>query len=498
MLIEFYGLKEEPFGMTPNPRFLYLSSMHREAAASLAYGIEAERGFLALIAEPGMGKTTLLYQLLERLRPAARTAFVFQTQCDSGALLRQLVHEFGFGVRTSDPVEITEALKDLLLSEAESNRRVVLMVDEAQNLEVPVLETLRLLSNFETAGRKLLQIILAGQPSLGQKLAAPELLQLRQRVSIVMQLLPFSLREVEAYIEHRLKVAGLKGKSFFTHDACARIAAMSQGIPRNINNICFNALSLAYATSKPLVTGDIVAQVGRDLDSLDPHKTLSLFRARAGTSSATTIPPRKEVADHAKDEMEISLTTAKDRRFAEGSPLLTNVGQSSKQNRWGGNRVARFGVLAVIVASIVGMLASRLDRDVTRSSLHHPPVVTTPVDVTANSLRSPKESNAQMETPAQAPDQTKTLLGQTALPASSSVTSKASYSSVKAGNSKARQPSDTVTNTIAIPPAIDTSNSPEARGQLTGDLAVPGNTDNQSLWPAARDETDRNRLSAEQ
>jgi general secretion pathway protein A len=267
MYLDFYGLREEPFGVTPDPRFLYLSPEHREALASIYYGIEAGRGFMALIAVPGMGKTTLLFHLLERFRSSARTAFLFQTQCNSREFMRFLLTELGCGSGNGqDPVAMHDEFNRLLLQEARTGRRCILIVDEAQNLDPSVLETIRLLSDFETPRAKLLQIVLAGQPELADKLARPSLAQLRQRISLIGRLGALPVQETQKYMEHRLKVAGAAAEPIFTQDACATIAELSLGIPRNINNLCFNALSLGFALRERTISGELVREVAADFD----------------------------------------------------------------------------------------------------------------------------------------------------------------------------------------------------------------------------------------
>ena len=166
MFLNYYGLREQPFGVTPDPRFLYLSPAHREALASLVYGIESGLGFLALIATPGMGKTTLLFHLLEKFRTSARTAFLFPTQCNSREFMRFLLAELGYGSDDQDFVRMHEEFNKRLLQEARAGNRFIVVIDEAQNLEPSVLETVRLLSDFETPRAKLMHIILAGQPEL--------------------------------------------------------------------------------------------------------------------------------------------------------------------------------------------------------------------------------------------------------------------------------------------------------------------------------------------
>jgi type II secretory pathway predicted ATPase ExeA len=266
MFLDFYGFREQPFGVTPDPRFLYLSGMHREALASLYYGIEAGRGFLSLIARPGMGKTTLLFQLLEEFRNAAKTAFLFQTQCDSREFIRFLLAELGIDSKEQDRVKMHEEFNAVLLREMKAGKRFVVVIDEAQNLDDSVLETVRLLSNFETPRAKLMQIILSGQPELADTLARSNLSQLRQRISIVARLQPLAPRDVNEYIQHRLKVAGYHGQRLFQPDAVGAIIERSEGIPRTINNLCFNALSLGYALGHRTIERGLIEEITSDLD----------------------------------------------------------------------------------------------------------------------------------------------------------------------------------------------------------------------------------------
>src|ERR1700730_4471096 len=266
MFLDFYKLREQPFSDTPDPRSVYLSETHREALASLFYGLETGRGFLALIAEPGMGKTTLLFQLLEHLRSSVRTAFLFQTQCDSRELLRYLLADLGVDARGKDLPWMHEQLKEVLVGEANAGKRVVVFIDEAHNLEEPVLETVRLLSDFETPRSKLMQIVLAGQTELADKLARPALTQLRQRISVLCRLSRFTRSETDAYIDHRLRVAGYEGGSLFTPEARAMIASWSRGVPRNINNLCFNVLTLGYALGRKEIDYSVVQEAANDLE----------------------------------------------------------------------------------------------------------------------------------------------------------------------------------------------------------------------------------------
>jgi len=269
MLLEHFKLAVQPFGVTPDARFLYLSQTHREALASLFYGIEAGRGFTALIAVPGMGKTTLMFQLLGLLMGNAKTAFLFQTLCGPEQFLRALLVDLGIDDGDGDPVRMHAKLNAYLLEESKKGRQVVAVIDEAQNLDERVLELVRMLSNFETPGKKLMHLVLSGQPQLAERLSSEQLTQLRQRISIVARLAPFNTNETREYIEHRLRVAGAptdQAKAIFSNEACALIAQQSGGIPRNINNLCFNAMSLACALNRRQVEASMVREAISDLD----------------------------------------------------------------------------------------------------------------------------------------------------------------------------------------------------------------------------------------
>jgi general secretion pathway protein A len=265
MLLDFYRLHEQPFGPTPDPRFIYPSPAHRQAAAALRQGIESGCGFLALIAPPGLGKTSLLFKLLEELKPTARTAFLFQTGCTEREFLQSLVHDLGITDADGNLALLQAKLNQLLIEEAEAGRRVVLVVDEAQNLGEPVLEMARMLTNFETPQRKLLQVVLAGQPQLASILRRQSMAQLLQRISVLAHLSPLTTREVEHFIRHRLQVAGHTGESPFPTRTVAAIAEASRGIPRLINDICFASLARGFATQRPTIDAGMVWTVATDL-----------------------------------------------------------------------------------------------------------------------------------------------------------------------------------------------------------------------------------------
>ncbi|HYG99973.1 MAG TPA: AAA family ATPase [Terriglobales bacterium] len=299
MFLNFYRLREQPFGVTPNPRFLYHSPVHREALASLIYGIEADLGFTALIAEPGMGKTTLLFYLLEKFRTTARTALIFQTQCTRVELLRYLARELEIPSNDTDPVVLNERVLEILVREARARRRVIVIIDEAQNLSEDALESVRLLSDFETPESKLLHIILAGQPELAEKLARPAMAQLLQRIAMLNRLRPLSVDQIRDYIEYRLGVAGYRGPTLFTTQAISKISDITGGVPRKINRVCFNALSLGCALQKSIIDAEIIAEVGSDLDlgellyekGATPLEEPDNEQEESRKSAATATPP---------------------------------------------------------------------------------------------------------------------------------------------------------------------------------------------------------------
>ncbi len=332
MFLDFYNLREQPFGVTPDPRFLYLSPAHREALASLYYGIDAGRGFMALIAKPGMGKTTLLFHLLQQFRLSARTAFLFQTQCNSREFMRFLLLELGCEFQGQpDVVTMHEELNRCLLQEARAGRRFIVVVDEAQNLEPSVLETIRLLSDFETPQAKLVQIVLSGQPELADKLARPSLRQLRQRVSLLSALAPLSAQEVERYINHRLGTAG-RVDPLFTPRAIRMIAELSEGIPRNINNICFNALSLACSLRQTTVDVEVIEQVAADFDltnmrsepgvtNFEPETIAAAPEARSSVVKRTSAPVKIQPRELLKPEDAVAYFQDVTRRLKKDQPF---------------------------------------------------------------------------------------------------------------------------------------------------------------------------------
>lgn len=262
-----FGLSQAPFNITPDPSFLYLSSCHREGLAQLSYGIRARKGFVVLTGEVGTGKTTLIHALLNDLNGSAHTALIFSAIVSPADLLRTVCEEFGL-IEPKRPLqEIHDYLvflNEFLLESYRNGENCALIIDEAQNLSAEVLESIRLLSNFETSKDKLLQILLVGQPELAVRLNSPELRQLKQRVMLRHHLRTLSLQECCEYVSNRLKVAGGE-RSIFTADALESIYFYSGGIPRIVNVLCDNALLTGYASGREEIETGIIREVAEDL-----------------------------------------------------------------------------------------------------------------------------------------------------------------------------------------------------------------------------------------
>ena len=265
MYTEFYGLSEKPFSLTPDPRFLYLSASHREALAHVLYGIEQGEGFISVTGEVGTGKTTLCWTLLERLGPDTEVAFVFNPMLSGEELLRAICVEFGLASAGLSRAQINDELNRFLLEQRRAGRRVLLIIDEAQNLPPQTLEEIRLLSNLETATSKLLQILLFGQPELDAKLESPELRQLRQRISVRWGLQALDAGETREYVRHRLRMASGGHGEIFSESALREVHRRSGGIPRLVNLICDRSLLAGYAAGQTHVGVELVADAAHEV-----------------------------------------------------------------------------------------------------------------------------------------------------------------------------------------------------------------------------------------
>ncbi|MFZ4288719.1 ExeA family protein [Variovorax sp. HJSM1_2] len=270
MYASFFGLNQDPFSIAPDPRYLFMSERHREALAHLLYGLDGGGGFVLLTGEVGTGKTTVCRCFLEQIPQHCNVAYIFNPKLTVGELLQVVCDEFGIAHSHSGPgpetvKDLIDPLNAFLLQAHAKGERNVLIIDEAQNLSADVLEQLRLLTNLETNERKLLQIILIGQPELRDMLARPELEQLAQRVIARFHLDALSQAESEQYLQHRLSVAGHHGALPFDKPALQQIQRLSHGVPRRINLLCGRALLGAYATGQRVVNRDIVAKAATEV-----------------------------------------------------------------------------------------------------------------------------------------------------------------------------------------------------------------------------------------
>lgn len=265
MYNHFYGFLEAPFNITPDPRFLFLGDRHREAFHHVLFGIRERKGFIQLTGEVGAGKTTVCRAILEDLGPRYRTALILNPSLSPLELLRSVLIELGLEA-PQDRVECLQVLNQFLLDQLAAGNDVVLLIDEAQDMGFELLEQVRLLSNLETDQRKLLQIVLIGQPELRDKLNDPALRQLRQRITVRYHLRPLSRDETEVYIRHRLHVAGGNSRPTFTPWAIRAIHRYAGGVPRLINAACDKALLCGYVEGTDLLTWRHVRRALRELE----------------------------------------------------------------------------------------------------------------------------------------------------------------------------------------------------------------------------------------
>ncbi len=269
MYTRFYGFSEKPFNMTPDPRFLFLTEGHEEALASLFYGIKEKKGFISITGEVGTGKTTLIYRLIDSLPDRVKNAFIYHTSTTFDQILKNILLELRAPVGDEERYMLIHRLSAYLLDRLMHDEIVTLFIDEAQNLPVETLEDLRMLSNLETRREKLLQIVLVGQPELDAKLDSEELRQLRQRIVIRRRIRPLSQAESREYIDHRLRIAGGSAK-MFSREALSLVCSHAQGIPRLINVVCDNALTMGYGAGHRKIGEEMIREVIGDMSSSAP------------------------------------------------------------------------------------------------------------------------------------------------------------------------------------------------------------------------------------
>ena len=273
MYKSFYGLKENPFNVNPDPRFLFLTKQIEEALTGLMYGIQTRKGFITLTGEVGTGKTTLINRLLDWLHHRrARTAFLFNSRMNSSQLFDFILAEFDIACESKSKSQQLLKLNHWLLERYRDGETVVLIIDEAQNLTYPVLEEIRLLTNLETSTEKLLQIVLSGQPELEEKLKLPQLRQLRQRIMLRCRTTPLSEEQTQDYITERLRIAGASGEPIFSAKTIETIHVYSLGIPRVINLLCEHSLVNGFVEQQRPIQPKIVEEVAHEfqLDEVEP------------------------------------------------------------------------------------------------------------------------------------------------------------------------------------------------------------------------------------
>lgn len=286
MYLAFYGLAEKPFNMTPDPRFLYLTTRHREALAQLTYGVQEGKSFMVLTGDVGTGKTTLLRALLERLDGRTAVAVVMNSTLPFDEILEYALEDFGISKAGETRAQRLVALNSFLIERRRSGQKSVIVIDEAQHLSAPTLEQIRLLSNFETARETLLQILLVGQPELRARLELPELRQLKQRIALRYAIRPLTPDEIRAYIRFRLRVAGGRDLALFTDRAIERIAAYSGGIPRVVNAVADHCLLIGYAEQRRRLNLDTVKEA---ISYFEDEESGSRGRARSRSRSQRSI-----------------------------------------------------------------------------------------------------------------------------------------------------------------------------------------------------------------
>ncbi len=297
MYNSFFGLDTDPFRVNPDPRFLYLSESHREALATLMYAVNERKGFIVLTGEVGTGKTTILNALLNKLDPSIQAAYIFNTKLSTEDFFTYLFDELEL-----DPVipfrksAALHRLNDYLIERMKNGQKTVLIIDEAQNLESELLEEIRMLSNLETPTSKLLQMVLVGQPELAEKLAGPELRQLRQRVELWHEIRALGPRETEEYVAERLTIAGHETGEILTRSALRAVHQFSKGIPRVINVLCDSSLLTAFVKESQRVSAQMVHEAAYDLGLMtaEPSKPVPKQGQQQRQSWLKRIWPRRQ------------------------------------------------------------------------------------------------------------------------------------------------------------------------------------------------------------
>jgi general secretion pathway protein A len=360
MYSSYFNLKKKPFELLPDPDFIYLSRSHKKALTYLDHGIRERAGFILLTGEVGSGKTTLIRDLLKKKYDKVILAKLFNTRVSSEQLLAMINEDFGLTVSGKDKITLMRELNDFLVEQYAAGKQPILIVDEAQNLSAELLEEVRMLSNLESAHGKLLQIMLVGQPELRETLAAPELLQLRQRISINCHLKALSREETAEYIQHRMEVAGNAEAVAFSGASLDLVHRHSRGIPRLINIICDYVMLSSFAEGVRSVSADLVGDIIRDLD----------FEQHYWSSRPVEAAPLSGGATAGESEADDSIVELTERIESVEKELCSKVPEALKEvcetllllKEELGTRVTRCEALVSDLSGRVAAAASELEQ----------------------------------------------------------------------------------------------------------------------------------------
>jgi type II secretory pathway predicted ATPase ExeA len=320
----FYGMRERPFALTPDPAFLYLSAKHSSALSMLEYSLTGQAGFTVVTGEIGSGKTTLIQKLLSELGEDILVAKVFQTQLDEVEFLQAVLVELGLDPFDAKKVELLDMLNGFLVKQFQRRRQIVLIVDDAHNLNMKVLEEIRMLAGLEARKEKLLHVILVGQPQLDEILDDPRMDQLKQRVKLRYHIRALNDEEIGAYVRHRLGVAGAKNRTLFQPATLPIIANYAGGIPRLINLLCDMALTCAYADGQPEVTVDVMESAIKELQWPTYAERIERHRRQA-----PSIPPENAMLEALREQTGILATIAgQTGKIEHLAPTLESIGKS--------------------------------------------------------------------------------------------------------------------------------------------------------------------------
>lgn len=375
MYLNFFNLNKEPFQVTPDPSFLYLSPGHKEALASIIYGVEKKKGFVLIVGAVGVGKTTILRAYLEKAdKKVLRTIYLFNSNISYNQLLRYIFKELDIIPKSDEVSEMVNQLHEVLVEEYKQGRNVLLLIDEAQNMPVDTLENLRMLSNLETATEKLLQIVFSAQLEFEKTLSLEVLKQLKQRIAVKAVISPLSAEEGFAYIQHRLKRAADKEAAIFSKPALRAIVRNARGIPRLINVLCDNSLITAYGYGKKKVGVRVVKEITNDFGirrSFFPQWSRSLFIA--GVVLLAIFLWSRQPNIHVRQAVDSPRAISSHPSSLTSQPFAkeaVTVASSSPEAKYVQRVVEKGDTLAKLILQVYGHVDSRMIRLVKKANPH--------------------------------------------------------------------------------------------------------------------------------